>query len=115
MVKFKKRKSWDYPTKMLRIPYKFIVALMCKLYGEVDASIFKESPFVAYNHNNWSHIRLGFYPSSHIGGDHINNKIHSAKETFTIAHVILLVFMSTTKTCGSINNVFTIIRSVNIF
>jgi hypothetical protein len=34
---FKTRSSTNYPTKMLKTPYRYVVGMLCILYGNVDA------------------------------------------------------------------------------
>jgi hypothetical protein len=37
---FKSRPSGEYPTNLLRTPYQYVVVMLCRLYGEPDASKF---------------------------------------------------------------------------
>jgi hypothetical protein len=41
--KFKTRASDDYPINLLSLPYQYVMAMICRVYGELDAQKLKVS------------------------------------------------------------------------
>jgi hypothetical protein len=82
---FKIRPSGEYPTSLLRTLYQYVVAMLCRLYGEHDASKFMLSlvPLIYYivdigSSFNWDDIL----------STSLEDSIRAAKETTPMSFLV---------------------------
>jgi hypothetical protein len=98
--KFKTRSSDDFPTKMLRTPYQYVVAMLFRIYGDIDAHKFKVSwvpliysiPTIGFVFN-WESILSSTLEEAILVAKHIGPRKHpSFHISYYLLDIICMVY-----------------------